>query len=128
MENVYELPDNITDEHATFLDPMTAAIHAVDVAAPRLLDKVVILGAGPIGLIIAQVVRAMGAADVFLTDLPVAHLAELGCDYAALSAAKPDLVYARGSGFGPRGPDRDLPALDELAAARTGMMPILPQP
>ncbi len=66
--------------------------------------------------------------DVFLTDLPVARLAELGCDYAALSAAKPGLVYARGSGFGPRGPDRDLPALDELAAARTGMMPILPQP
>ncbi len=40
----------------------------------------------------------------------------------------PGLIYARGSGFGPEGPDRDLPALDELAAARTGMMPILPQP
>ena len=76
-----------------------------------------------------EILVALAArADVFLTDRPVAQLAELGCDYAALSAAKPDLVYARGSGFGPRGPDRDLPALDELAAARTGMMPILPQP
>jgi crotonobetainyl-CoA:carnitine CoA-transferase CaiB-like acyl-CoA transferase len=41
---------------------------------------------------------------------------------------KPDLIYTRGSGFGPHGPDRDLPALDEIAAARTGVMGSLPQP
>ena len=37
-------------------------------------------------------------------------------------------MFARLSGFGPVGPDSDLPAIDELAAARTGAMPILPQP
>jgi formyl-CoA transferase len=67
-------------------------------------------------------------ADVFVTDEPLGVLESEGRDYAALAALRPDLVYARGSGFGPRGPDRDLPAVDELAAARTGMMPILPQP
>jgi formyl-CoA transferase len=67
-------------------------------------------------------------ADVFLTDRPFAVLEQKGWDYAAFSKLRPELVYARGSGFGPKGPDRDLPALDELAAARTGMMPILPQP
>jgi formyl-CoA transferase len=67
-------------------------------------------------------------ADVFITDRPRPLLEERGWDYAALSALKPDLVYACVSSFGPEGPDRDLPALDELAAARTGMMPILPQP
>ena len=67
-------------------------------------------------------------ADVFLTDWPAGRLRAGGWDYASLSALKPDLVYARGSGFGPVGPDADLPALDELVAARTGMMPILPQP
>jgi len=66
--------------------------------------------------------------DVVLTDWPFARTEQAGLDYAALRDLKPDLIYARGSGFGPRGPDRDLPALDELAAARTGMMPILPQP
>jgi crotonobetainyl-CoA:carnitine CoA-transferase CaiB-like acyl-CoA transferase len=55
-------------------------------------------------------------------------LDEEGWDYAALSGLQPGLVYGRASGFGPKGPDRDRPALDELAAARTGMMPILPQP
>jgi formyl-CoA transferase len=75
------------------------------------------------------IVRALVAkADVVLTDRPLAQLETLGFDYATLAALRPDLIYARGSGFGPEGPDRDLPALDEVAAARTGMMPILPQP
>jgi formyl-CoA transferase len=72
--------------------------------------------------------RLVRRADVFVTDWPRRSLEENGCDYATLAAVRPDLIYARGTGFGPRGPDRDLPALDELAAARTGMMPILPQP
>jgi crotonobetainyl-CoA:carnitine CoA-transferase CaiB-like acyl-CoA transferase len=49
-------------------------------------------------------------------------------DYASLTALKPDVIYGRGSGFGPHGPDAGASAFDELAAARTGMMPILPQP
>ena len=67
-------------------------------------------------------------ADVFVTDWDFGRLEEHRLDYTSLSALKPSLIYAHGSGFGPKGPDRDLPALDELAAARTGMMPILPQP
>jgi len=67
-------------------------------------------------------------ADVFLTDWPLDTLAGLGWADTDLAALNPGLVYARGSGFGPNGPDRDLPALDELAAARTGVMPTLPQP
>ncbi|MBW1684760.1 MAG: CoA transferase [Deltaproteobacteria bacterium] len=67
-------------------------------------------------------------ADVFVTDRPLASVDEEGWDYAALSGLQPGLVYGRVSGFGPKGPDRHRPALDELAAARTGMMPILPQP
>ncbi len=67
-------------------------------------------------------------ADVVITDRARKDLARLGLEYAALVSVKPDLIYARGSGFGAKGPDADLPAIDELAAARTGMMPILPQP
>ena len=67
-------------------------------------------------------------ADVLAIDWPAAELREQGLDYERLAALKPDLIYARGSGLGPKGPDSAEPALDELAAARTGMMPILPQP
>lgn len=67
-------------------------------------------------------------ADVFVTDWPRLRIEPHGWDYPGVSALKANIIYAHASGFGPKGPDRDLPALDELTAARTGMMPILPQP
>lgn len=67
-------------------------------------------------------------ADVIVTDWQREELLALGLDYASVSSMRPDIVFGRISGFGPHGPDRDLPAIDELAAARTGMMPILQQP
>ena len=72
--------------------------------------------------------KLVATADVFLTDLPRADLDEQGWSYESLCKIKADIVLTRGSGFGPEGPDRDLPAVDELAAARTGTMPTLPEP
>ena len=82
--NCYELLETITNQQATFLDPLTAALHAVDVATPALLDKVLILGAGPIGLMIAQLVKCFGAGETFITDLADGNLAvakELGVNH-----------------------------------------------
>jgi formyl-CoA transferase len=76
----------------------------------------------------ALVQDLVAKADVVVTDRSATALRSCGLDYATLAVKKPDLIYARGSGFGAKGPDADLPAIDELAAARTGMMPILPQP
>jgi formyl-CoA transferase len=72
--------------------------------------------------------KLIATADVFLTDLPFAEQEAQGIDYAGLCQRKSDIIFARASGFGPEGPDRDLPAIDELAAARTGVMPTLVQP
>lgn len=66
--------------------------------------------------------------DVIITDWSRGELEALSLDYTGATVLRPDIVFARLSGFGPVGPDRDLPAIDELAAARTGMMPILQQP
>ncbi len=76
----------------------------------------------------AIVRELMAAADVVLTDWPLADLEEHGFDYASVGADHAGLIFAHGTGFGPKGPDADLPAIDELAAARTGMMPIMQQP
>lgn len=72
--------------------------------------------------------EVVAKADVIITDWQRDELVALGLDYASVAKLRGDIVFGRLSGFGPVGPDADLPPIDELAAARTGMMPILPQP
>ena len=81
---IYELPENVSDEQATFFDPLIAALHAVDVGGPKPLDKAAILGAGPIGLMIAQIAKVYGATRTFITDIAAENIAiadQVGVDY-----------------------------------------------
>ncbi len=81
---VYEFPASMTDEQATFLDPLVASLHAVDVARPAVLDRVAVIGAGAIGLLIAQLVKVYGAITTFVTDIAEPNVAvarELGVDH-----------------------------------------------
>jgi len=50
-ENLHFLPDSIPDESAAFLEPLAAALHAFDEAAPRPGDRVCLLGDGKLGLL-----------------------------------------------------------------------------
>lgn len=71
----------------------------------------------------------LGSADVFLTNLRPAALGRLGLDAETLRARYPALVYARGHGFGVRGPDADRPGYDASAFwARGGMAHVLTPP
>jgi crotonobetainyl-CoA:carnitine CoA-transferase CaiB-like acyl-CoA transferase len=62
------------------------------------------------------------AADVVVENFLPGVVAKLGCDYAALSAAKPDLVYCSISGFGQSGPLRHQPAFHHIINAMSGVM------
>ncbi len=64
----FPVPDGLTDVEAALLEPLGVAIHTVDLARIRVGDSVVILGAGPIGLLILQVARLAGADPVFMVD------------------------------------------------------------
>jgi crotonobetainyl-CoA:carnitine CoA-transferase CaiB-like acyl-CoA transferase len=59
--------------------------------------------------------RLLESADVFLTSLRSAALARLGLDPETLRAKYPSLIYARGHGFGTRGPDADQGGYDATA-------------
>ena len=54
-------------------------------------------------------------ADVFLTNKLPATLAKLQIGVADLRAANPDIIYARGTSFGPRGPDANRGGYDMTA-------------
>jgi L-iditol 2-dehydrogenase len=64
----FPMPDEIDDEEAALLEPLGVAIHAVDLARLRVAQTVVILGAGPIGLLLLEVARLAGAGAVWVSD------------------------------------------------------------
>lgn len=66
--NVLPLPDEITPEQASILDPFGNATHcalAFDVVG----EDVLITGAGPIGIMAVAIVRHIGARHVVITDI-----------------------------------------------------------
>lgn len=71
----------------------------------------------------------LSTADVFLTSLRPGALSRLGLDADTLRKRYPSLIYARGHGFGTRGPDANQPGYDSSAFwARGGVGHILTPP
>jgi len=54
---VYRIPDSVSDDDATIIEPLACGIHTIERGDIRLDDVVVIAGAGPIGLMMVQVAR-----------------------------------------------------------------------
>jgi crotonobetainyl-CoA:carnitine CoA-transferase CaiB-like acyl-CoA transferase len=61
-------------------------------------------------------------ADVVVENFLPGVVAKLGCDYTALSAVKPGIVYCSISGFGQSGPLRLQPAFHHIVNAMSGIM------
>ncbi|HOZ45788.1 MAG TPA: zinc-dependent dehydrogenase [Candidatus Hydrogenedentes bacterium] len=65
---VHKLPDRVTYDEAALAEPLGCVINALELSSVRLGDTVVILGAGPIGCMIIEVARHMGAARVIVVQ------------------------------------------------------------
>ena len=69
-QNLVRVPDGVSLEAASMTEPGAVALHALKRAGGSFVgERVVIFGAGPIGLTAAQWARMMGAAGVVLFDL-----------------------------------------------------------
>ncbi|WP_295398150.1 alcohol dehydrogenase catalytic domain-containing protein [Meiothermus sp.] len=67
LEKLHRLPEGLSPEQGALVEPLAVAVHAV--AQTRVAGlEVAVLGAGPIGLLVAQVARAYGAASVRVVD------------------------------------------------------------
>ncbi len=89
IERCYRLPEGVSLKDAGLVEPTAVAVHAVRRSRVGLGDAVVVLGGGPIGLLVAQVARVA-------SSMPV-HLVEIG-DWR--------LDLARGLGFDPIDPKK----------------------
>ncbi|MWV42851.1 alcohol dehydrogenase catalytic domain-containing protein [Paenibacillus sp. HJL G12] len=68
-ENVFVLPQNMSLELGALVEPTAVAVHAVRQSQLNLGDSVAILGAGPIGLLLLQAVKAAGAGRIFVVEV-----------------------------------------------------------
>lgn len=64
--SVYKLPDSVSDEVGTLVEPLAVAVHAVRQGNVRPGDTVGIVGAGTIGLCTLLAARAAGASEVYV--------------------------------------------------------------
>ncbi len=75
--------EGLTAEQAAMAEPVSVGVWACRKASVTVGDRVLVTGAGPVGLFAAQVARAYGASSVTLTDLSPFRLevaAQLGFD------------------------------------------------
>jgi L-iditol 2-dehydrogenase len=71
---VYPVPDTISDDAAGLLEPLSVGVWACRRGAVTAGSRVLVTGAGPIGLVCAQAAFAFGAVEVVVTDINVHRL------------------------------------------------------
>ena len=67
-QNTYEIPNGLSYEEAAFVEPFACVVHGTKLAQIGPGDLVLIIGAGPIGLLHAQLAKAYGAGTVAVAD------------------------------------------------------------
>lgn len=83
----YKLPDHVSMEEGALLEPLSVGVHACRRADMELGVNVLILGAGPIGLVTLLAAKAMGAKSILITDILQSRLdvaKKLGATYTLL--------------------------------------------
>ena len=79
---VHKLPDSISFPEASMLEAVAVAMHAVSLAETPPDSTALVIGAGTIGLLILQALRAAGCSKVFITDVDSSRL-KLASDLGA---------------------------------------------
>jgi 2-desacetyl-2-hydroxyethyl bacteriochlorophyllide A dehydrogenase len=106
-DTIVRLPDSFTPEQGAFVEPVAVAAHSSGRAGDLRGRNVVVLGAGPIGNLVAQACRCRGAKKVLVTDISDYRLdvaRRVGMD-AVSNAVQEPLVAAVNRVFGDEGLD-----------------------
>ncbi|MGA2533881.1 MAG: alcohol dehydrogenase catalytic domain-containing protein [Candidatus Aminicenantales bacterium] len=88
-ENCYPLSERMTFAQATLAEPLSIAIHAVNLAGNLRDRTVAVLGSGPIGLSVGLVALGEGAAAVYMTDKVKARILAAAREAGAMWTGNP---------------------------------------
>lgn len=98
-----KLPPGLSVERAAFAEPLSVCLHAAAQAGPLLGARVLVTGAGPIGVLCVAVARLAGAREIVATDLvpePLGIARAMGADRTHALHAEPDALAAYTAGKG----------------------------
>ncbi|WEG09279.1 NAD(P)-dependent alcohol dehydrogenase [Microbacterium horticulturae] len=118
----HPVPDNVSDGAAALLEPLSVAIAAGRKAELGLGSRVLVTGAGPVGLAVAQVARAAGAVEVLITDISAERRAA-ALRFGATAALDP---AADAAAVATAGVDAFIDASGAGAAVRAGLEALRP--
>ncbi|MEM2178522.1 MAG: alcohol dehydrogenase catalytic domain-containing protein [Candidatus Methanomethylicaceae archaeon] len=108
INKVFSIPKDMSFEEATFVEPTAVGIHAIKKAGNMKGERIIIMGAGPIGLIVLQLSKIFGAKEIIITDILNSRLKlakEFGATYA-INIREIDLVKWVYDTFGRDGIDK----------------------
>jgi L-iditol 2-dehydrogenase len=92
-ELAYTVPDEISDNAAALLEPLSVGIWANRKARTQIGSSLLIAGAGPIGLVTTKVAHAVGATRIVVTDVnPIRLSAALASGATAIAVAGSDNI------------------------------------
>ncbi len=100
---VTPIPDEMSFEEGAMIEPLAVAVHGVKQVGDVTGMNIVVIGAGPIGNLVAQTAKGMGAAKVMVTDVSGLRLEkakECGIDVCVNTMEK-DFGEAMEEAFGP---------------------------
>lgn len=89
----FKLPENVSLQEGALIEPLAVGVHIVRQASITPGQSVVVMGAGPVGLLCAAVARAHGATKVVSVDIVDSKLA-FAADFAATHTYKSQRVSA----------------------------------
>ena len=103
VERVTPIPETMDFKDGAMIEPLAVAVHAVRRYGDVTGQNICVIGAGPIGNLVAQVAKALGAAKVMVTDISDYRIdlaRECGAD-AVYNTTKVDFGDAMVETFGP---------------------------
>jgi len=99
---IHPFPDGLSFEHAALAEPLSVGLHAVNRSACVPGDRVVVFGAGPIGLGIVVFLKERGVTDIAVVDMSDQRLERarrLGA-MITVNPSRSDLQSELGNRFG----------------------------
>ena len=106
-DNLIRIPDALATRPAALAEPTAITLHALRLADVHPEDRVLVTGAGPVGLLIVAVLRAQGVSDITVSE-PSPVRRQQALDVGATRVVTPDSLEE---------PPKVLPVADPFAVA-----------